>query len=178
MAPDSKQSLELFNIDDFVVHPVYGVGQVIQIEERQFSEEEDRQYYKVVLDKLTLWIPVDAQELIGLRPVTARSDLDQYRNLLRSRPASMVFDQAPQRHMELTRRLKRGSFRLMCEVVRDLTVMGRQKPLGRSDTTILQTTREKLLQEWATAAGISIAEATNEIDTLLQETSGSDREVI
>jgi RNA polymerase-interacting CarD/CdnL/TRCF family regulator len=82
----------------------------------------------------------------------------------------MVFDQAPQRHMELTKRLKRGSFRLMCEVVRDLTLMGRQKPLGRSDATILQTTREKLLQEWATAAGISSAEASREIDTLLQET--------
>ncbi len=170
MVPDGKQPLRQITIDDFVVHPVYGVGQVVQIEERQFSEEEDRQYYKVVLDKLTLWIPVDAQTLVGLRPITARRDLDQYRNLLRSRPAAMVFDQAPQRHMELTKQLKRGSFRLMCEVVRDLTVMGRQKPLGRSDTTILQTTREKLLQEWATAAGISIAEASREIDTLLQET--------
>lgn len=178
MAPDSKQSLELFNIDDFVVHPVYGVGQVIQIEERQFSEEEDRQYYKVVLDKLTLWIPVDAQELIGLRPITARSELDQYRNLLRSRPAPKKFDQAHQRYTELSRHLKPGSFYVTCEVVRDLTVMGWQTPLGRSDTIILQKTRERLLQEWATAAGISIAEATNEIDTLLQETSGSDREVI
>ena len=170
MAPDGKQPLRQFNLDDFVVHPVYGVGQVVQIEERQFSEKEVRQYYKVILDKLTLWIPVDAQTLVGLRPITARSELDQYRNLLRSRPASKTYDQAPQRYIELTRRLKRGSFRLMCEVVRDLTLMGRQKPLGRSDTTILQTTRERLLQEWATTAGISIAEATKEFDTLLQET--------
>ena len=170
MTPDGKQPLGQFSIDDFVVHPVYGIGQVVQIEERQFSEKEDRQYYKVVLDKLTLWIPVDAQALIGLRPVTARSDLDQYRNLLRSHPAPKKYDQARHRHVELAKRLKQGSFRVICEVVRDLTVMGWQKPLGRSDAIILQTTRKKLLQEWATAAGISIAEATKEIDTLLQET--------
>jgi CarD family transcriptional regulator len=170
MVTDGKEPFRQFDIDDFVVHPVYGVGQVVQIEEKQFSEKEDRQYYKVVLDKLTLWIPVDAQALIGLRPITARSELDQYRDLLKSRPAPKKSDQTRQRHEELTSRLKQGSFRLVCEVVRDLTLKGRQKPLGRSDATILQTTREKLLQEWATAAGMSFAEATNEIDTLLHET--------
>ena len=167
--PDGKQPRRQFNVDDFVVHPVYGVGHLVQIEERQFSETEERQYYKVVLDKLTLWIPVDAQALVGLRQVTARSDLDHYRNLLRSRPAHKKSDQTHQQHVELTRRLKEGSFQVTCEIVRDLTLKERQKPLGRSDSTILQTAREKLLQEWAIAAGISIAEATKEIDTVLHE---------
>jgi RNA polymerase-interacting CarD/CdnL/TRCF family regulator len=43
-------------------------------------------YYKVALPKNTIWIPVEAQTTIGLRLVTAKSDLDQYRNLLKSHP--------------------------------------------------------------------------------------------
>jgi len=155
-----------FEVGDNVVHPVYGVGHIVQIEDRQFSEKGIRQYYKVILPRLTLWIPVEAQASIGLRLVTARSDLDQYRNLLKSRPVPLEHNHA-QRHVELASRLKEGSFQVTCEVVRDLTVSGWQKPLGRSDAVILQKTRERLLQEWAVSAGVSVAEATEEINTLL-----------
>lgn len=156
-----------FQVGDFVVHPVYGVCHIVRIEDRQFSGKEVRPYYKVVLPKLTLWIPVEAQAAIGLRLVIARNDLDQYRYLLKSPPRSLKHYHA-QRHAELVGRLKEGSFRVMCEVVRDLTVSDRQKPLGRSDAAILRKTRERLLQEWAASAGISKAEAATEIDTLLQ----------
>ena len=152
-----------------MVHPVYGVGHVVRIEEKQFSEKRVRQYYKVILPKLTLWIPVEAQATIGLRSVTARSDLDQYRNLLKSRPVPLKHNHA-QRHVELASRLKEGSFQVMCEVVRDLTVSGWQKPLGRSDAVILQKTRERLLQEWAASAGVSTTEASKEVNTLLRAT--------
>jgi CarD family transcriptional regulator len=169
MGHNSKQPLIKFKIDDFVVHPVYGVGHIVQIEDRQFSETAVREYYKVILPRLTLWIPVEAQASIGLRSVTARSELDQYRTLLRSRPVPPKYKRA-QRHVELASSLKEGSFQVTCEVVRELTVSGRQKPLGRSDAAILQKTREKLLQEWAASTGLSVVEASAEVDTLLQTT--------
>lgn len=167
MEPNRQQPPGQFKTGDGVVHPVYGVGHIVQIEDRQFSGKEVRPYYKVVLPKLTLWIPIEAQVAIGLRLVIARSDLDQYRLLLKSRPVLLKQGLA-QRHAELAGRLKEGSFRVMCEVVRDLTLSGRQKPLGRSDAAILRKTRERLLQEWAASAGISEAEAATEINTLLQ----------
>jgi RNA polymerase-interacting CarD/CdnL/TRCF family regulator len=58
----------------------------------------------------------------------------------------------------------------MCEVVRDLTAWGWRKPLNRTDAVTLKKTQESLYQEWATAAGVSIAEATNEVKSLLQTT--------
>ena len=169
MGPNSRQPPVQFKTGDFVVHPVYGVGHIVQIEDRQFSEKGARPYYKVILSKLTLWIPVEAQASIGLRLVTARNDLDQYRNTLKSRPVSLKQNHG-ERHAELASRLKEGSFQVMCEVVRDLTVSGRQKSLGRSDAVILQKTRERLLQEWAASAGVSTTEASKEIDTLLRAT--------
>jgi CarD family transcriptional regulator len=156
-----------FNVGDFVVHPAYGVGRIVKIEKKQFSERGTRLYYKVALLKNTIWIPVEVQTTIGLRLVTAKSDLDQYRDLLKSSPAPIPKNHH-QRHLDLISRLKQGSFQVVCEVVRDLTAWGWRKPLGPTDKATLQKTRERLHQEWATAAGVPITEAIQEIDSLLR----------
>ncbi len=117
----------------------------------------------------TVWIPVEAQATIGLRLVTAKSDLDQYRDLLKSRPAPLHKDHK-RRHLELVTRLNQGSFQVVCEVVRDLTAWGWRKPLNRTDAVTLKKTQESLYQEWATASGVSIAEATKEVNSLLHKT--------
>jgi RNA polymerase-interacting CarD/CdnL/TRCF family regulator len=165
----NKELLIRFKVGDFVVHPVYGLGHLIKIEEKQFSEMRARLYYQLTLPKSTVWIPVEAQANIGLRLVTARSDLDQYRDLLKSRPAPLHKDHK-RRHLELVSRLNQGSFQVMCEVVRDLTAWGWRKSLNRTDAVTLKKTQESLYQEWATAAGVSMAEAIKEVKSLLQTT--------
>ena len=121
------------------------------------------------MPKSTVWIPVEAQAAIGLRLVTAKSDLDYYRDLLKGRPVPLQED-CKQRHLELASRLNQGSFQVMCEVVRDLTAWRWQKPLGRTDIVTLKKAEESLYQEWATADGVSIAEAIQEVKSLLQTT--------
>lgn len=156
-----------FEIGDFIVHPIYGVGHIVNIEEKQFSDKGTRRYYKVTLPKRTVWLPVEAEDTMGLRLVTARNELDRYRKLLKSPPVPLDKNHH-RRHLELIGRLKQGSFENLCEVVRDLTAWSLRKPLGRTDTVTLQKTRESLHQEWATAAGVSVVEAIREVDSLLQ----------
>ena len=163
----SKKPLKQFKVGDIVVHPVYGVGHIAQIEEKQFSEKVRRLYYRIaLLPKHTIWIPVETYERSGLRSVTAKNELEQYRDLLKSRPVTLPkkFDL---RHRELLGRLNQGSFQVVVEVVRDLTAWSWRKPLGSVDIATLQKTRESLYREWATAAGVTTTEAIKEIDTLL-----------
>ena len=167
MWPNGKGPLKQFKVGDFVVHPVYGVGHIVEIEEKQFSEKARRMYYRVaLLPKHTIWVPVDKYELTGLRLVTAKGELDQYRDLLKSRPEALP-NKYDQRHQELLSRLNQGSFQMVCEVVRDLTAWGWRKPLSPMDIATLQKTRESLYREWATAAGVTTTEAIKEIDSLL-----------
>jgi len=164
-----------FKIGDNVVHPVYGVGHIVRIEKKKFSEQGVRQYYKVKLSTSILWIPVDQPAAAPeLRLVTTRQDLGQYRDLLQSTPALLENDKPQQWHKELTHRLKQGKFPVLCEVVRDLTALKGEKPLGAANKTILRKTQEKLYQEWATAADISVAEAAEEIQSLLQTAQKTD----
>ena len=158
-----------FKVGDFIVHPVYGVGHLVKIEEKQFSENGALLYYQFTLPRRTIWIPVEAQATIGLRLVTPKGDLDYHRDLLRSRPVPLHKDNK-QRHLDLVSRLNQGSFQAMCEVVRDLTAWGRRKPLGQMDMATLKQTQESLYQEWAAADGVSIAEAIKEVKSLLQTT--------
>jgi len=156
-----------FNVGDNVVHPAYGVGRIAEIEEKQFIKKEKRLYYKFIWPERTVWIPVEDPAITRLRFVTAKSDLDQYRDLIRSSPLPLP-EKHYHRHLELVSRLKQSSFQVVCEIVRDLTARGRRKPLGPTDRATLQRTQEKLHQEWAMASGLSTTEAIKEIDALLQ----------
>jgi CarD family transcriptional regulator len=158
-----------FKPGDFIVHPVYGVGQIVNIEEKQFSDKGVRPYYKVALPKRMVWVLVEPQGAIRLRLVTSKNELDQYRQLLKSQPLPLDKNHH-RRHLDLVTRLKQGSFQGLCEVVRDLTAWSWRKPLGPTDTITLQKTRESLYQEWATAAGVSRAEAIKEVGALLLAT--------
>ncbi|MDX1523220.1 MAG: CarD family transcriptional regulator [Anaerolineae bacterium] len=158
-----------FKVCDLVVLPSHGIGHIEEIEKKNLSEQGVCLYYKITLSKRTIWIPVETHEDSGLRLVTTNRELDHYRILLKS-PSVPLGKNHRRRHLDLVGRLKQGTFQTICEVVRDLTASGRRKPLGRSDAALLQKTRQNLDQEWATAAGISTAEAIKEIDSLLLTT--------
>ncbi|HLF27789.1 MAG TPA: CarD family transcriptional regulator [Anaerolineae bacterium] len=157
-----------FKAGDCVVHPAHGVGHVRRLEERRLAEDEPRLYYVIVADKATLWVPVDPQQATQLRELTPRRDLEHYRDLLKSSPVSLQKDHY-KRRLEIAERLKQGSFEALCAVVRDLTARGRKKLLNEADASLLQKIRLDLCREWAASAGVSLAEAIHEVDSLLQE---------
>ena len=68
------------NRGDHVVHPRFGVGTVVSIEVRHFSEATPRLFYRVDFNNTTLWIPVPIPETGGaggpIIPVTG-ADLTQ-----------------------------------------------------------------------------------------------------
>lgn len=153
-------------IGDQVVHPAFGIGHIVELEQKQFYQEGAHMYYKITRHKDSMWLRVEAQETSGLRLVTPKSELTHYRDLLKSSPTPFNTDHQQQQR-DLVSRLKQGSFQGVCEVMRDLTAWGWQKPLGQADATTLLKTQDSIYQEWATAADISVIEATKEVDSLL-----------
>lgn len=157
-----------FQVGDCVVHPTHGVGHVVKLEKKRFFGDKERLYYKVNTDKCTVWVPVEKNEGLGLRPLTPKTNLDQYRSLLKAAPNELDPDYRT-RHQVLVEHLKEGSFQELCEVVRDLTAFSWEKPLNESDSTTLQRAYDNLCAEWAEASGLSLPDAIQEIDSLLQE---------
>ena len=155
-----------FKVGDAVVHPIYGVGQVVRLDSKRFTGTETREYYEVSTKKTTVWVPVETYEAVGLRRLTNKPDLATYRSLLSGRPVSLDKDHS-RRRVELAERMKGGSFQALCEMVRDLTARGWNKPLGAADAVSLRKAHDLLCQEWAASNGVTIADAAVEVDALL-----------
>jgi CarD family transcriptional regulator len=156
-----------FKVGDSVVHPTHGVGRVVRLEVQTFMASEGQLFYEILTSKSTVWVPVDGSPDGGLRRLTSKHDLAQFRRILQKAPTPLEPDHR-KRQVELLARLRGGSFQTLCEVVRDLTARGRLKPLNEADSAALRRARSAMLQEWAAAANVSLAEATAEVDGLLQ----------
>ena len=155
-----------FRSGDDVVHPSYGVGNIVRLEERELAASGLRWYYVLAIGTATVWMPVQADGSTTLRAVTRKQDLEHYRAVLSSQPTLLVRD-FKKRHLELIERLTGSSFQVMCEIVRDLTALGWNRPMGETDATLLKKVRETLWREWAAATGQSNLEAVQEVGALL-----------
>lgn len=156
-----------FRSGDGVVHPNYGVGSIVRLEERQLAEANTRWYYVLAFGKTTVWLPVDTVGSSALRLITAPRDLDRYRTLLKSRPVELDRDYK-KRRLDINAQLMHGSFQIVCEIVRDLTALGWYRPLAGVDASLLSKVRANLWEEWATSTGRPLPEAIHEVTTLLE----------
>jgi RNA polymerase-interacting CarD/CdnL/TRCF family regulator len=156
-----------FNEGDRVVHKNFGVGIVISIEGMNLSGNGPHLFYRVDFLRTTVWVPVGNQPEDGLRPITPKSHLDRYRALLKSSPASLNND-FRKRHSELEQRMDRGTFRGLCEVIRDLKALSTEKPLNYYERTLFKQSRDALVSEWSITSGLSQSETVAEINGCLE----------
>jgi RNA polymerase-interacting CarD/CdnL/TRCF family regulator len=156
-----------FAVNDRVVHPLHGVGRVVRLATRQFDAGSTRLYYEITLSKGTIWVPVEGGAG-GLRPLTAKGELGRYRSLLSSRPAPLAADHR-QRQLEVAARLKVGTLRARCEVIRDLTAHAWHKPLCQSSAVLLRMAQDALDEEWSVVDELPVHEVARQVQALLLE---------
>lgn len=155
-----------FNIGDRVVHPQQGVGYVANLEEKQFEANLPRMYYVISIPDTTVWVPVDSATS-GLRKLSIRSDLEKCRQVLQDKPRPLT----PDRSLlsSLIVHINQGTVAAHCEVVRDLSAFSWRKPLYGPMSEFQRVILNVLSQEWAAVDGISVVEASNEINILLKK---------
>jgi RNA polymerase-interacting CarD/CdnL/TRCF family regulator len=162
-----------FKVGDRVVHPRYGLGYVTHLAVKQFVQGEKRPFYEISFPGSTLWVPLNISTS-GVRKLTVKSEIAGCRRLLKA-PAVPLNSDPRLRQRELSDRLKEGTLTAHCEVVRDLTAHGWQKPLNAAMAAFLRTTQDVLCQEWAAVEDITLSEAACEIESLLEKGRQADQ---
>jgi RNA polymerase-interacting CarD/CdnL/TRCF family regulator len=157
-----------FKVGDLIVHVSHGPGQIINLAEKQLFGEAQRLYYEVATPKNSIWVLADATATNTLRLVTPPAELGAYEKILKGKPEPLQKEYRL-RQLALQTRLKVSTFKALCEVLRDLTAHGWQKPLSDVDAAMLRRLRENVSHEWALIRKISLAEANHQIDALLAE---------
>jgi RNA polymerase-interacting CarD/CdnL/TRCF family regulator len=161
-----------FSVGNMIVHPTYGIGKVVGIEDLQYQGQESRPFYKISLDNGVIWVQVDDAGEARLRPLTPADELDSYREVLTSAP-NPLSDDRYKRYSECNARLKSPSFRVWCELVRDLTAHGATKRLNEYDSSTLRKVSDIVAREWALSAGIPLVDAAKVIKNILSESQSN-----
>ncbi len=156
-----------FRIGDKVVHPRHGLGRITHLSIKQMDQGSKRAFYEISFPASTLWVPL-ALTTSGLRKLTVKAEINNCRRVLSAAPMPLNHDPR-YRQSDLVAHLKQGTLRAHCEVVRDLTAYGWQNTLGEALSSFLGATQGVLCQEWAAVEGVTITDAADEIEALIEK---------
>ena len=154
-----------FQVGDIVIHKRYGLGEVIQLDEKELSGKS-RHCYVVRIGDLTMWVPADAPDGGSLRPPTPRHDFDPLFAILRSTGEPLPNDRF-ERKTQLHENMKDGELAGICRVIRDLTYWGNSKKLNVDDRSVLERAQIFLVNEWMLSFSVSQMQAQRELSQLL-----------
>ncbi len=149
-----------FKLNEFVVYPAHGVGQIIGIEEQEVAG------FKLELfvinfskDKLTLRVPTSKVSAVGMRkisdPDTARRSLE----ILTGR-ARVKRTMWSRRAQEYETKINSGDINAIAEVVRDLYRSEAQPEQSYSERQLYEAALDRMVRE------IAVVQKSNEIDAL------------
>jgi CarD family transcriptional regulator len=158
-----------FNVGDTVVYPHHGAARIECIETRLVKGAE-RQYLvlKVAQGDLTVRVPADNVDLVGVRDVVSQDGLERVFSVLRS-PYVEEPTNWSRRYKANLEKLASGDVIKVAEVVRDLWRRERERGLSAGEKRMLAKARQVLVSE------VALAEKTNEdkADAILDEVLAS-----
>jgi len=157
-----------FHTGDTVMHWTYGIGQIVNLEERNLLGSKTL-YYAVQARDLTVWVPADGKVGTRLRTPTPKSKFKQLLSIL-SDPSEPLPEDRLERKARLLELLQDGRVESLCQLIRDLSAYQQQKikPMNDNDQVVLKQSRNTLLGEWEFVLSVTHAQAELELHHLLR----------
>lgn len=153
-------------IGDTVIHRHYGLGEIVDLDEK-FIHERQMLCYVVRIRDLSLWVTADEPGKSNLRRPTPESDFENLFAILRS-PGGQLPVNRFERKTHLIERMKDGKLTSICSVIRDLTLCRREKRLNDNDKSTLERAQSFLLTEWRYSVSVTSAQANQDLMKLLE----------
>jgi CarD family transcriptional regulator len=158
-----------FKKGDTVIYPQHGACIVQGIEKMTaFGETKDYIILKSVIGEMTLRVPIDAAERVGVRPPVNADELDDLVAVL-SKPDPRVPSNWSRRFKNHQEKLKSGDVYQVAEVVRNLAARNRDAALSAAERTMYERARINLVSEIAPALKVSAEEAEAYLDEALRK---------
>ena len=158
-----------YAVGDTVVYPHHGAA-VIEKHEKRTLEGQERDYLvlRLTYGDLTLMVPADATDEVGLRDVVSQKEVEVVFDVLRRRDGTMPTNWS-RRFKANYEKLKSGDIFQVAEVVRNLALRERDKGLSAGEKRMLTKARQILVSELAAAIQGSDEQTEELIDGVLSE---------
>ena len=152
-----------FKIGEYAIYPSHGIGKIVEIEKTEILGQDLSCYLMYFeKEKLTIKIPLNSAEKIGLRHLISKSQMDEVFIILRS-GIKKLKGMWSRRAQEYETKINSGDIMLLAEVLRDLTRDIEDGERSYSERIIYETAIKRLASEYAAIYEIDFEEAKNKI---------------
>ena len=157
----------LFEVGETVVYPHHGAATIIEVKDR-IIKGETKKYLKlnVTQGDLTIEVPADNVDLVGVRDVIGQEGLDKVFEVLRA-PFTEEPTNWSRRYKANLEKLASGDVIKVSEVVRDLWRRDQDRGLSAGEKRMLAKARQILVSELALAEKTDEDKAESILDEVL-----------
>ena len=156
-----------FGVGDKVVYPHHGAATIEKKEKKDvFGKKQDYLVLRLAYGDLTLMVPADNAEEIGLRDVINDEEVEEVFAVLRKKEARMPTNWS-RRFKNHVEKLKSGDIYQVAEVVRNLTIREKDKGLSAGEKRMLGKARQILVSELTFALKMDEETAEAKLDEVL-----------
>lgn len=158
-----------FEVGETVVYPHHGAATITEVKERKIKGET-RTYLKlnVTQGDLTIEVPADNVDMVGVRDVIGQEGLDQVYEVLQA-PFTEEPTNWSRRYKSNLEKLASGDVIKVSEVVRDLWRRDQDRGLSAGEKRMLSKARQILISELALAKKVDEEKAGELLDKALAQ---------
>ncbi len=159
--------MSAFDVGDKVVYPHHGAAVIEKREAKEvFGETREYLVLKLAYGDLTLMVPCDNTDEVGLREVINDEEVEEVFAVLRKKEARMPTNWS-RRYKNHVEKLKSGDIYQVAEVVRNLSIRDKDKGLSAGEKRMLTRARQILVSELTFAINVSEEEAEQKLNDAL-----------
>jgi CarD family transcriptional regulator len=157
----------VFDVGDRVVYPHHGAAVIVRRETKKFNDEKtDYLVLQMAHGELTLSVPAEKAEEVGMRPPIGKEEVQDLFELLSKRdvrePAN--WSRRFKNHQE---KLKSGDVYQVAEVVRNLSLRDQAKGLSAGEKSMFVKARSVLVSELSFAIDVPEDDALAKVESKL-----------
>jgi CarD family transcriptional regulator len=161
-----------FKVNEFVVYPAHGVGQIVSIEEQEVAG------FKLELfvisfskDKMTLRVPTSKVTAVGMRKISDPEAARRSLEILTGR-ARIKRTMWSRRAQEYETKINSGDINAIAEVVRDLYRSDAQPEQSYSERQLYEAALDRMVREIAAVQKSNEIDALKAVEAQLQKSQG------
>ena len=163
----NKKKNSEFKIGEVVVYPKHGVGEISKIENMEIASIKTKFYVvKMEQSKLTIRVPLDKQDEVGLRKISSKKIIEEVFTTLKLKPKIRRIMWS-RRAQEYETKIFSGDPVKIAEVVRDLFRKSSQAEQSYSERQMFQVAIERLAREVAAVEKTDYFQSTEKIEQIL-----------
>jgi CarD family transcriptional regulator len=157
----------LYKVGDKVVYPHHGAGTVVKKDKRKVLGEE-REYLTIQIlhNDMTVNVPTENADRVGLRKVIDETTVEQVLKALRGSGTTMPKNWN-RRFKHNRDKMKTGDIFELAEVVRNLSLRDHEKGLSTGEKQMFVKAKKILVSELMYAKGMDEEEAAEWLDDIL-----------